>query len=88
MVEVGGARIGVDPRRRARRAGGWRACGGAFPDADAVVFGHSHLPLHERDGRLSDLQPRQPDRAPPGAGHTMGMAVVERGTVRFRHVEL
>ena len=24
---------------------------GRFPDADAVVFGHSHIPLHEeRDG--------------------------------------
>ena len=35
-----------------------------FPEADAVVFGHSHLPLHQRDGGLSDLQPRQPDGAP------------------------
>ena len=73
MVEVEGARIGVvhdaGPERgrlaRLRRT---------FADADAVVFGHSHLPLHEREERLSDLQPRQPDRAPPGAGHTMGIA--------------
>ena len=21
-----------------------------FPNADAVIFGHSHIPLHERDG--------------------------------------
>ena len=36
-----------------------------FPEADAVVFGHSHLPLHEEGGRVPDLQPGQPDRAPP-----------------------
>ena len=37
-----------------------------FPQADAVVFGHSHIPLHERAaGWLSDLQPGQPDRASP-----------------------
>ena len=36
--------------------------------ADAVVFGHSHMPLHEQaPRRLPDLQPRQPDRAPPRA---------------------
>ena len=39
-----------------------------FPEADAVIFGHSHIPLHERAGRrLSDLQPGQPDGAPPRA---------------------
>ncbi len=25
-----------------------------FPDADAVVFGHSHMPLHEEDDELPD----------------------------------
>ncbi len=48
-LELGGVRLGVThdagPARgrlaRLRRA---------FPEADAVVFGHSHLPLHERAG--------------------------------------
>ena len=32
-----------------------------FPSADAVVFGHTHSPLHERDGEFSDIQPRESD---------------------------
>ena len=43
-----GARIAHGPRRRAA-AGPARAHARALPDADAVVFGHSHLPLHEAD---------------------------------------
>ena len=38
-----------------------------FPDADAVVFGHSHMPLHEQDGGFPDLQSRKPDGAPARA---------------------
>ena len=65
--------------RPAARASAWsttRACARAastrmrrrFGDrADAVVFGHSHMPVHETDGRLPDLQPRQPDRPPARA---------------------
>ena len=67
VVEVGGARIGMvhvpGPAQRARLS----ACGPAFPDADAVVFGHTHMPEHARGRRLSDLQPRLADRAPPRA---------------------
>jgi uncharacterized protein len=33
---------------RGRRLRGW------FPDADVVVFGHSHLPWHELDVRSAD----------------------------------
>ena len=54
---------------RARAPAGSTRMRKRFPDADAVVFGHSHIPLHEttRRRRLPDLQPRQPDRAPPAA---------------------
>ena len=59
------------------------------PDAAAVVFGHSHMPLHERSPRVvRDLQPRQPDRAPPVADPRDGAAEVDGGSIRFRHVEL
>ena len=44
-----------------------------FPEADAVVFGHSHLPAARGARRLRDLQPgladRAPARAPPHHGH-------------------
>ena len=77
MVHDAGPATGRLERLRAR-----------FPDADAVVFGHSHIPLHERARRLPDLQPRQPDRPPAPAAHTMGVLDVSRGTGRlaFRHL--
>ena len=54
-----------------------------FPDAQAVVFGHSHIPLHESGGRLSDLQPRLADRAPPRSaphdGHRDGSPATSVG---------
>ena len=66
VVEAGGARIGMihDAGPAVGRLARMRR---RFPDADAVVFGHSHLPLHEEDGRLPDLQPRLADRAAAGA---------------------
>ena len=39
-------------------------CGAASPDADAVVFGHSHLPLHEGADGFEIFNPGSPDRAP------------------------
>ncbi len=47
--DAGGARIAVihDAGPARGRIARLRA---RFPDADAVIFGHSHIPLHERDG--------------------------------------
>jgi len=55
-----------------------------FPDADAVIFGHSHLPLHERarDG-FQIFNPGSPTERRRAPGHTMGIATVEAGRVRF-----
>jgi uncharacterized protein len=46
-----------------------------FPDADAVVFGHSHIPLHERaaDG-FQIFNPGSPTERRRAANHTMGIA--------------
>ena len=72
--------------RRARLARMRRA----FPDADAVVFGHSHIPLHERDSRrLSDLQPGQPDRAAALArGTRWASSRSVDGALEFELIEL
>ena len=59
-----------------------------FPDADAVVFGHSHLPLHEREGDLQIFNPGSPTERRRAPRHTMGVAVVADGRVRFDHVAL
>jgi uncharacterized protein len=89
VVEAGGARIamthdaGVRPGRleRMRRRFDGRA--------DAVVFGHSHLPLHERarDG-FQIFNPGSPTERRRAPTHTMGLARLEGGQVRFELIEL
>jgi uncharacterized protein len=59
-----------------------------FPDADAVVFGHSHLPLHERRGAFQIFNPGSPTERRRAPHHTMGLATVEDGRVEFELVEL
>jgi uncharacterized protein len=53
--------------------------------ADAVVFGHSHLPLHERgaDG-FQIFNPGSPTERRRAPVHTMGLAEVEGSSVEFR----
>jgi predicted phosphodiesterase len=60
-----------------------------FPDAHAVVFGHSHLPLHEtgEDG-FQIFNPGSPTERRRAPRHTMGVAVAEGGRVRFELVDL
>ena len=60
----------------------------AFPDADAVLFGHSHLPLHEREGGFQIFNPGSPTERRRAPSHTMGIATLRGGAVRLRHVEL
>ena len=55
-----------------------------FSQADAVVFGHSHIPLHERakDG-FQIFNPGSPTERRSAPAHTMGMATAADGRVRF-----
>jgi len=82
-VRAGGARIAVV--HDAGPAGGRLArLRRRFPEADAVIFGHSHLPLHERgpDG-FQIFNPGSPTERRRAPRHTMGIARVEEGRVRF-----
>jgi uncharacterized protein len=89
VVNADGARIAMvhdaGPRHgrleRMRRRFGDRA--------DAVVFGHSHLPLHERaeDG-FQIFNPGSPTERRRAPSHTMGMARAEAGALEFELVEL
>jgi putative phosphoesterase len=75
MVHDAGARAGRLERLRRR-----------FGDsADAVVFGHSHLPLHERaaDG-FQIFNPGSPTERRRAPAHTMGLAQVEGSSIEFR----
>jgi putative phosphoesterase len=58
-----------------------------FPDADAVVFGHSHIPLHERaDDGFQIFNPGSPTDRRRQPRFTMGIATAREGRVSFELV--
>ena len=88
VVEAEGARIGVvhdagPGQGRLKRLRAW------FPDVDAVVFGHSHVPVLERspDG-FAIFNPGSPTERRRQPRHTMGLARVSRGGIYFEIVVL
>ncbi len=87
-LELDGPRLAVvhDGGRRARRRERLRR---RFPDADAVVFGHSHMPMHEtgEDG-FQIFNPGSPTDKRRAPGHTMGLARANARGLRFELVEL
>jgi putative phosphoesterase len=87
MVEAGGARIVMthDGGPAERRLARLRA---RFPDADAVVFGHSHLPLHEERDGFHVFNPGSPTERRRAPFHTMGMAAARDGRLEFSLIRL
>ena len=59
-----------------------------FPDAHAVVFGHSHIPLHEQDDGFQIFNPGSPTDRRRAPAHTMGVARVSGDQVEFELVEV
>jgi putative phosphoesterase len=60
-----------------------------FPDADAVVFGHSHMPLHERgENGFQIFNPGSPTERRRAPSRTMGIARANAGTLTFELVAL
>jgi uncharacterized protein len=59
-----------------------------FPDADAVVFGHSHMPLHEERDGFHIFNPGSPTDRRRAPAHTMGVATARGGRLSFELVEL
>jgi len=87
VLEAGGARIAMT--HDAGPAGGrLERLRLRFPDAGAVVFGHSHVPLHEQRDGFQIFNPGSPTDRRRESRHSMGIATVERGRVRFEHVFL
>jgi uncharacterized protein len=87
VVKAGGARIAMihDGGPADGRLGRLRR---RFPDADAVVFGHSHLPLHEERDGFAIFNPGSPTERRRALRHTMGLATVEDGRVAFELLNL
>jgi uncharacterized protein len=87
VVELGGVRIGMvhDAGPKQGRLGRMRR---RFPDADAVVFGHSHIPLHEEHGGFQIFNPGSPTERRRQPRHTMGLAHIEDRTLTFELIAL
>jgi uncharacterized protein len=77
LVHDGGPAANRLQRNRAR-----------FPDADAVIFGHSHIPLHEETDGFQIFNPGSATDRRRQPRHSMGIATVEDGKIAFEHVYL
>jgi putative phosphoesterase len=86
-VELGRHRIAVihDAGPAAGRLARMRR---RFPAARAVVFGHSHLPLHEEDAGFQIFNPGSPTERRRAPRHSFGLLEAEAAGLRFRHVWL
>ena len=84
-LEVEGARIEVlhDAGPANGRLQRLRA---AFPRADAVVYGHSHMPLLEEEDGFVIFNPGSPTQRRRAPRHTAGLAVAEAGRLHLEHV--
>ncbi|HEU4657753.1 MAG TPA: metallophosphoesterase family protein [Capillimicrobium sp.] len=88
VVEAAGVRIGMvhDAGPAKGRLARLRR---AFPGCDAVVFGHSHIPLHERDaGGFQIFNPGSPTDRRRQPRFTMGEARVANGALEFAICEI
>lgn len=78
VIHDGGARTGRLERLQRR-----------FPQADAVIFGHSHLPAHETGPRgFQIFNPGSPTERRRAPNRTMGLAEVGAGHIGFELVAL
>jgi uncharacterized protein len=59
-----------------------------FPEADAVVFGHSHMPLHEERDGFQIFNPGSPTDRRRAPHRSMGEATAVDGAIEFRHLAL
>lgn len=87
-VGIGGRRLAVlhDAGPANGRAARMRR---RFPEADAVVFGHSHLPLHETEADgFQIFNPGSPTERRRAPRHSMGVLSLEGGRLAFEHVWL
>lgn len=86
-VEVGGRTVAVvhDAGPKQGRLNRMRA---RFPEADAVVFGHSHLPLHEEQGGFQIFNPGSPTERRRAPRPSMGLLHPDPAGLRFEHVWL
>ena len=87
VVEVGGARIGM-VHIPGPAAGREERLVRRFPGCDAVLFGHTHLPVVERHGGVWLLNPGSPTERRRGPFHAFLLLQVRGGVVEPELVRL
>jgi putative phosphoesterase len=87
VVEAGGARIGMT-HIPGPAAGREKRLVRRFPGCDAVLFGHTHLPVVERHGEAWLLNPGSPTERRRGPFHSMLLLEIEAGEIRPELVRL
>ena len=87
VVGAAGVRIGMihDAGPRTDRL---RRLRGAFPDADAVVFGHSHMPEHAEAAGFQIFNPGSATERRRAPRCTMGLARVSDRRIAFELLSL
>jgi uncharacterized protein len=87
VVEVGDARLGM-VHVPGPAVGRGERLAAAFPDCDAVVYGHTHLPEVSRAGAVWILNPGSPTERRGSPVHSMLMLEIEAGEIRPELVTL
>jgi putative phosphoesterase len=87
VVEAAGARIGIT---HVPGAAGGRAerLAARFPGCDAVIFGHTHLPVVERHARRWLLNPGSPTERRRAPYPSMLVLEIDAGEIRPELVDL
>jgi putative phosphoesterase len=82
LLDFDGVKVGM-VHDAGPRAGRLQRMRNRFPDARAVVFGHSHIPLHEARDGFQIFNPGSPTERRRSPHHTMGLATVADGEIAF-----
>lgn len=81
LLDLAGVRVGMihDSGPTAGRAGRLKR---KFPDADVVIFGHSHAPVNEKgeDNQLL-FNPGSPTQRRAQPSHSLGKILIDDGTI-------
>lgn len=86
-VDAGPVRLGVI-HDAGPKQGRLRRMAKRFPGHDAVIFGHSHLPLEEAADGFRIFNPGSPTERRRSPFRSMGRATVDRGGIRFELIDL
>ncbi len=87
LVDVDGTRIAM-VHDSGRREGRERRLPRRFPDAQLIVFGHSHIPVDVDLGPVRLFNPGSPTWKRRQPSPTFGIVAIEDGRLRTRIVEL